>query len=122
MSEQKSNINNTICGEVTQVDIIPYGDNKKLARLTLLTLVPKYDGTSEEMVAQLTAFFGKVVEKCEALRVGDYVVCKCKARSSKNKAGYLNWSMVIDTMEVQTNVVPPEQPANQVDDGSDVPF
>ena len=116
MSEKKTALKTVICGEVQMVEMIPYGQGKEFCSVTVVTTIPKYDGSIEEMVCKLTSFFNKIIEKLKVLRAGDYCVFGCTAQSRANKSGYLNWSMMIDSIESQSNVVPPETVAQSIEE------
>jgi hypothetical protein len=116
MSEKKTALKTVICGEIQMVEMIPYGQGKEFCSVTVVTTVPKYDGSTEEMVCKLTSSFNKIIEKLKVLRAGDYCVFGCTAQSRTNKSGYLNWSMMIDSIESQSNVVPPEKVAQDIQD------
>jgi hypothetical protein len=130
MSEKKTALKTVICGEIQMVEMIPYGQDKEFCSVTVVTTVPKYDGSTEEMVCKLISFFNKIIEKLKVLRAGDYCAFGCTAQSRANRSGYLNWSMMVDSIESQSNVVPPEtvaqdiqeEASKQMDGDASLPF
>ena len=123
-----SNPKTEISGIVQNIEEKP-GSKNPWYILDIVATLTDWQQNQEAVTFQIKAF-GRVSEKVKVLRNGDYVAAKCAVRSNEWKGRYFT-ELSLDSIESQSNVVPPEMVAQSIEENaneamggetSDLPF
>lgn len=108
-----SNPKTEITGEVAKCDIKKSKAGKQFAEIHILAMNKKHDGTNEEVVYPMTAFSFHA-KKFSVLKEGDYVCVTCSVTMDTFKPEWPKVKLIVDSIDVQHNVVAPEKVAKSV--------